>query len=187
MGKYLCNSLTTFVLRIFLVLSFLASLCHGATYKPGEPGAPWTKQEMLTIKAKLYTLFMQDGGSNAVDEFRIIKKLKAKNVLKGRKNSRVPDAPKMLRLSFHDCLKYKDGTGGCDGCLNVNEYYIEKSGDKYLSEARRKKRKDIKESDNNGLELTVRILEEMYTNKTFPEVTMKLFSVSTKIPSNMLF
>ena len=30
----------------------------------------------------------------------------------------VPNAAKMLRLGFHDCLKYKDGTGGCDGCLN---------------------------------------------------------------------
>ena len=27
-------------------------------------------------------------------------------------------APAVLRLGFHDCLKYKDGTGGCDGCLN---------------------------------------------------------------------
>ena len=27
-------------------------------------------------------------------------------------------AEKVLRLTFHDCLKYDDGTGGCDGCLN---------------------------------------------------------------------
>ena len=27
-------------------------------------------------------------------------------------------APGVVRLGFHDCLKYKDGTGGCDGCLN---------------------------------------------------------------------
>ena len=25
---------------------------------------------------------------------------------------------KVLRLSFHDCIRYEDGTGGCDGCLN---------------------------------------------------------------------
>ena len=29
-----------------------------------------------------------------------------------------PDPPKVLRLAFHDCLKYTDGTGGCDGCLD---------------------------------------------------------------------
>ena len=28
-----------------------------------------------------------------------------------------PSAPKIVRLAFHDCLKYEDGTGGCDGCL----------------------------------------------------------------------
>ena len=24
----------------------------------------------------------------------------------------------LMRLTFHDCLKYSDGSGGCDGCLN---------------------------------------------------------------------
>ena len=24
----------------------------------------------------------------------------------------------IIRLAFHDCLRYSDGTGGCDGCLN---------------------------------------------------------------------
>ena len=23
-----------------------------------------------------------------------------------------------MRLVFHDCIPYMDGTGGCDGCLN---------------------------------------------------------------------
>ena len=23
-----------------------------------------------------------------------------------------------LRLVFHDCIPYTDGTGGCDGCMN---------------------------------------------------------------------
>ena len=25
---------------------------------------------------------------------------------------------KFVRLAFHDCLKYTDGSGGCDGALN---------------------------------------------------------------------
>ena len=25
---------------------------------------------------------------------------------------------KLLRLIFHDCIPYADGSGGCDGCLN---------------------------------------------------------------------
>merc|ERR1712156_350936 len=56
---------------------------------PGTPGAPWTDYELLTVKAKLFRLF----------RYGI-------------------SAPAVLRLGFHDCLKYKDGTGGCDGCLN---------------------------------------------------------------------
>ena len=28
---------------------------------------------------------------------------------------------KVLRLIFHDCIPYEDGTGGCDGCLNLEE------------------------------------------------------------------
>ena len=23
-----------------------------------------------------------------------------------------------MRLVFHDCMRYQDGTGGCDGCIN---------------------------------------------------------------------
>jgi hypothetical protein len=35
-------------------------------------------------------------------------------------NAKHPQAgpAKMLRLAFHDCVKYADGSGGCDGCLN---------------------------------------------------------------------
>jgi hypothetical protein len=29
-----------------------------------------------------------------------------------------PNAAKMLRLGFHDCLRTDGGNGGCDGCLN---------------------------------------------------------------------
>ena len=28
---------------------------------------------------------------------------------------------KTLRLIFHDCMPYEDGSGGCDGCLNLDE------------------------------------------------------------------
>ena len=28
---------------------------------------------------------------------------------------------KAIRLAFHDCVPYEDGTGGCDGCLNLDD------------------------------------------------------------------
>ena len=29
-----------------------------------------------------------------------------------------PSPNRLIELAFHDCLKYEDGSGGCDGCLN---------------------------------------------------------------------
>ena len=72
-------------------------------YVPGTPGAPWTLEEMLTVKAKLHSIFYSGWVANQLpisDHWRWF------------------SAAKALRLGFHDCLKYKDGTGGCDGCLN---------------------------------------------------------------------
>ena len=57
---------------------------------------------------------------------------------------------KMLRLTFHDCVPYEDGTGGCDGCLNLDE--------------------DLEH--NNGLQFTVAVLEKLYTEVDFPKHKM---------------
>ena len=79
-------------------------------YVPGNPGAPWSHQEVIVVKSKLYSIFGKGGGKDALEQ-----------IYDGENPSTwedVPDAPKMLRLGFHDCLKYTDGSGGCDGCLN---------------------------------------------------------------------
>lgn len=77
---------------------------------PGTPGGPWTHDEVMTVKSKLFSIFNNGGGT-------------ALNQLYGGNSHGAnwmdtPNAAKMLRLGFHDCLKYTDGTGGCDGCLN---------------------------------------------------------------------
>ena len=54
---------------------------------------------------------------------------------------------KMLRLAFHDCVPYEDGTGGCDGCLNLDENL----------------------EGNDGLQFTVAVLEKLYIEADFPE------------------
>ena len=28
-----------------------------------------------------------------------------------------------MRLVFHDCMRYQDGTGGCDGCINFKVFF----------------------------------------------------------------
>ena len=62
---------------------------------------------------------------------------------------------KMLRLAFHDCVPYQDGSGGCDGCLNLDDNL----------------------EDNNGLQYIVAVLEKMYTDKEYmvpPRMSGKL-------------
>ena len=59
---------------------------------------------------------------------------------------------KMLRLAFHDCFKYTDGQGGCDGCLNLEP------GENL--------------GENDGLQFSVAVLEALYTDKDFPDLSM---------------
>merc|ERR1712242_118810 len=75
--------------RMLLLAVIILAAASTAVYVPGQPGAAWTKEELLIVKAKLYGNFRYGRFS-----------------------------PTVLRLGFHDCLKYKDGSGGCDGCLN---------------------------------------------------------------------
>jgi hypothetical protein len=66
-------------------------------------------------------------------------------------------APKALRLAFHDCLKYADGTGGCDGCLNWEGVDIRFDDPPLL-----KRYDDVHQTSNNGLGDIVRQLEDIY-------------------------
>jgi hypothetical protein len=109
---------------IMLALSFCQIQC---AYAPGTPGGPWTKAEMLVVKARLYNLY--------------------KYYL----------APTALRLAFHDCLKYADSTGGCDGCLNWEGVDFT-FNDPPLS----KQYDDVHQTNNNGLGPIVRPLEDIY-------------------------
>jgi len=79
--------------------------------------------------------------------------------------TRMPTAAKFLRLGFHDCLKYSDDSGGCDGCLNwhnVGYTYNETLVNTRFYD-------DIVLTDNNGLGRVVETLEGVYTNKDFPQ------------------
>merc|ERR1712038_1224070 len=117
-----------------LLVSVLLGLGAAAPYVPGTPGGPWTADEILIMKAKLFTMF-----------------------------GRMDNAPKHLRLGFHDCIKYADGTGGCDGCLNwhgMDQKLPAVAGGRNLPvEAG---------AGNNGLGKTVRDLEQIYTIANFP-------------------
>ena len=136
-------------------ISFLFGLCYSTEYVPGTPGAAWSKLEVLTVKSKLYSVFA-NGGADALSQ------------LYGQPlNGLWSPLPKVLRLGFHDCIKYQDGTGGCDGCLNW-----EGVGFRYDNPVSGHWRwPNVGETNNNGLALTVEILEGIYTDPNFPRVS----------------
>ena len=55
--------------------------------------------------------------------------------------ARGPTPSRLIQLAFHDCLRYKDGSGGCDGCLNW-------SGMGYASPRFKPTMHDMDETDN---------------------------------------
>ena len=73
-----------------------------------------------------------------------------------------PKAGTFLRLGFHDCLRYTDGTGGCDGCLEWKGVGVRRVNEKDSF-----RDPDILLSDNNGLSTVVEVLEEVYTNPSY--------------------
>ena len=150
------------------ILALFVSFCLGE-YVPGEPGAPWSKEEVLAVKAKLNAIFAKRGGEDALKE-----------IYNGQNPSTWmdrPNAAKMLRLGFHDCLKYKDGSGGCDGCLNWDGV-----GFRFEDAPNKFKYENVGETNNNGLKFTVEVLEAIYTDAKFPKVSLQvLFSTYQSI------
>ncbi|CAE7392396.1 APX1 [Symbiodinium natans] len=115
-------------------------------YVPGEPGAAWTAQEVAVVKAKLQTMMLDPGRAMAEADFPIAVSHRYE-----------PNPAKVLRLAFHDCMKYKDGTGGCDGCLD------------WWGVGRRSVYAD--DGHNNGLYVVAECLEHIYTWRDYPRGT----------------
>ena len=155
----------------FLLTILLYPFFAQASYVPGTPGAPWSKEDVLAVKAKIRRTF-EMGGSEAIRDALLALGEPSDTI----NNSSVywggtyPSAPKLLRLAFHDCIRYKDGTGGCDGCLNwkgVGRYYDNMESNAY---------EDVKFTDNNGLQPTVEMLEALYTVPDYPSQSPVLTS-----------
>eukprot|EP00929_Paragymnodinium_shiwhaense_P093294 TRINITY_DN5343_c0_g1_i3.p1 TRINITY_DN5343_c0_g1~~TRINITY_DN5343_c0_g1_i3.p1 ORF type:complete len:495 (+),score=86.48 TRINITY_DN5343_c0_g1_i3:498-1982(+) len=69
----------------------------------------------------------------------------------------------LLRLSFHDCLRYKDGTGGCDGCLNWHGVDRTNFSEESLQENGPMPTPEAGDGGNNVLGDAARRLEDIYT------------------------
>ena len=127
------------------------------------PGLPWTPEETLIVKAKLHEVF----NKKAAVTKEYLKLHPELGLSKWPESKSLPNAPKILRRGFHGCLKYSDGSGGCNGCLNnthlglANRHNCTKGQDNSMLP-------NSVKTDNAGLELTANILEEIFTNPSFP-------------------
>ena len=87
----------------------------------------------------------------------------------GPNNYRPVSEMALFRLAFHDCLTYKDGSGGCDGCLNGPLNGVPPPSPfpsvKTYCEHQHPK---VDKTDNNGLDRLVKYLEKIYTEPEWP-------------------
>ena len=85
---------------------------------------------------------------------------------------RGPNHSRLIQLAFHDCLKYEDGSGGCDGCLNWAGMGY--SSPRAISGISKKHPELVgafaktTHTSNNKLQLSARSLELIYTLTDWP-------------------
>merc|ERR1719331_3045639 len=80
-------------------------------YIPGTPGGAWTKEEVESTRRRVMKMITP------------IWKEKMDMGIWNPWEKTTTDENKLIRLAFHDCIPYEDGTGGCDGCLNWEGMY----------------------------------------------------------------
>lgn len=150
--------LNKFLLSCVLLCVFSALSCNAQ-------GAEWTKEEELIIKQKLFRFAKKT--TKVIDEY-----LELHPNYTVSHSKAWPTFQKVLRLGFHDCLKYKDPVDaghadGCDGCLNAVGMNINLE-EEFGAEMGSWNGPDITLTNNNGLLATADFLEEIFTNPNFP-------------------
>ena len=75
----------------------------------GTSGAQWTPEEVDSTRQRI--LLMITPGTTKMTEKMGIRKM-------GSGLNFHTTESMLMRLAFHDCIPYADGSGGCDGCLN---------------------------------------------------------------------
>merc|ERR1712198_793611 len=119
-------------------------------YVPGKPGASWTDEDVEITRMRILMAAHPDWEVN-------------KQLYGFGAKPFIITENKILRLAFHDCAKYTDGTGGCDGCLNWKGV-----GTRFEDAPNKNLYADVGDTDNNGLRHTVEVLEAIYTVPGFP-------------------
>ena len=130
-------------------------------YQPGTPGGDWNEGEVASTKRRIMQLIDPDW------------KVKVEmGVGKGALATGGVTENTLMRLVFHDCIPYLDGTGGCDGCMNWHGMDAVtgspfKEEDWYAFDP-------INATDNKGLDEVAEKLEVIYTTLDWPIKTPSL-------------
>ena len=112
---------------------------HALPAYSGSGGQPWSRFEMALVRDLI---------------LREIRRATAgKDQISGAR---------LLRLAFHDCLRYEDGTGGCDGCLDWEAVGTVLGGENGRVEDRELEDHERRQS-NNGLQEAIGFIEYVYT------------------------
>ena len=131
-------------------------------YVAGQPGAAWSSEVQHAVRAKLHQTFAES--SSVTSEANV--------TVPGERWSGLLTPAKLVRLAFHDCMPYADGTGGCDGCLmwtSVGSRFERDTLGIYSINA-----SVTDDGNSNGLSATVGVLEAIYTNAAFPSKAQAL-------------
>ena len=126
--------------------SFIEPDIPDTVYVPGTPGGSWTPEEISITRQKILQMLspVEEVINANYDDWN-----DEKSIAKLSENS-------FIRLGFHDCLRYEDGSGGCDGCLS------------WKNMGSRPNSPHADRTDNNDLSKTLFWLEQLYTRTDWP-------------------
>merc|ERR1711872_206386 len=118
------------------VLCCLLGLLQAVPLQPGQAGGPWTDEEIFIVKEKIRVMasskketwlehpIAKQLDEGTLDEYSLPhegdslgpRDTKGPDWARSRWTCKwLPSPGKLVQLGFHDCLKYKNGGGGCDG------------------------------------------------------------------------
>jgi len=128
------------------------------TYQSGMPGGQWTDDEVKATRLRILQMIHPNWD---------VKKAQGTwNGLGVKTEKGQTTENTLMRLVFHDCMRYTDGTGGCDGCLNWKG--VGKSGPSPHDKNDYYKTEPFTETDNNGMDQIAANLELIYTTIDWP-------------------
>ena len=130
-------------------------------YIPGMAGKAWDDKEVETTRRRILMMIYP--------VWTVQKEMgTAENNLGTNPNTRkgLVTENVIMRLVFHDCIPYADGTGGCDGCMNWHGMGSETPSpfnkDHYYAFD------PVNATDNKGLDGISEKLELIYTTVDWP-------------------